>query len=38
MTREGMDVLDRDDALRRLLAETLRAAADKGAALSREIG
>ncbi|KPP90448.1 pyrroline-5-carboxylate reductase [Erythrobacter sp. HL-111] len=38
MTREGMDVLDKDDALRRLLAETLRATAAKGAALAREIG
>ncbi|QIQ86810.1 pyrroline-5-carboxylate reductase dimerization domain-containing protein [Erythrobacter sp.] len=38
MTREGMNVLDREDALRRLLAETLRATADKGAALSREVG
>ncbi|MEQ8773608.1 MAG: pyrroline-5-carboxylate reductase dimerization domain-containing protein, partial [Erythrobacter sp.] len=38
MTREGMDVLDEGDALRRLLAEALRATARKGAALSREIG
>lgn len=38
MTREGMDVLDEDDALRRLLARTLRATADKGAQLAREIG
>lgn len=36
MTREGLDVLDRDMALRRLLTETLRATADKGAALSRQ--
>lgn len=35
MTREGLDVLDHDAALRRLLTETLRATADKGAALSR---
>lgn len=38
MTREGMNVLDEGDALRRLLAETLRATADKGAALAREVG
>jgi pyrroline-5-carboxylate reductase len=38
MTREGMDVLDQGDALRRLLTVTLRATADKGAALAREIG
>ncbi|TAD83339.1 MAG: pyrroline-5-carboxylate reductase [Sphingomonadales bacterium] len=35
MTREGLDILDNDQALRRLLAETLRATRDKGAALSR---
>jgi len=35
MTREGLNVLDHGAALRRLLAETLRATADKGAALSR---
>ncbi|PKP93349.1 MAG: pyrroline-5-carboxylate reductase, partial [Alphaproteobacteria bacterium HGW-Alphaproteobacteria-15] len=35
MTREGMNVLDNGDALRRLLAETLRATRDKGAALSK---
>jgi pyrroline-5-carboxylate reductase len=35
MTREGLNVLDADNALRRLLAETLRATRDKGAALSR---
>lgn len=35
MTREGLSVLDAGDALRRLLADTLKATADKGAALSR---
>jgi pyrroline-5-carboxylate reductase len=35
MTREGLNVLDNGDALRRLLAETLRATRDKGAALSK---
>jgi pyrroline-5-carboxylate reductase len=35
MTREGLDVLDRDKALHRLLVETLRATRDKGAELSR---
>jgi len=35
MTREGLNVLDAGDALRRLLADTLKATADKGAALSR---
>ena len=35
MTREGLNVLDKDAALRRLLTETLRATRDKGAALSR---
>lgn len=35
MTREGLDVLDKDAALRRLLSDTLRATADKGAALSK---
>lgn len=35
MTREGLNVLDKDDALRRLLAATLAATRDKGAALSR---
>lgn len=35
MTREGLNVLDQDDALRRLLADTLRATRDKGAALSK---
>ena len=35
MTREGLNVLDEGDALRCLLAATLKATADKGAALSR---
>lgn len=35
MTREGLNVLDKDDALRSLLAATLAATRDKGAALSR---
>ena len=35
MTREGLNVLDAGGALRRLLTETLRATADKGAALSK---
>ena len=35
MTREGLNVLDDGDALRRLLTATLRATRDKGAALSR---
>lgn len=35
MTREGLNVLDDGAALRRLLTATLRATADKGAALSR---
>lgn len=35
MTREGLDVLDADAALRRLLARTLAATRDKGAALSQ---
>jgi pyrroline-5-carboxylate reductase len=34
MTREGLNVLDRDEALDRLLAETLRAARDRGRALA----
>lgn len=34
MTREGLDVLDQGGALRRLLAATLKATRDKGAALS----
>jgi pyrroline-5-carboxylate reductase len=33
-TREGLDVLDRDAALARLLAETLRAARDRNVALA----
>lgn len=35
MTREGLNVLDRDEALVRLLTETLRATRDRGAELSR---
>jgi pyrroline-5-carboxylate reductase len=35
MTREGLNVLDENAALRRLLGETLRATRDKGAALSK---
>jgi len=35
MTREGLNVLDEGGALRRLLTDTLRATADKGAALSQ---
>ena len=35
MTREGLNVLDEGRALRRLLTDTLRATAEKGAALSR---
>ena len=35
MTREGLNVLDDDAALRRLLTATLRATRDKGAALSQ---
>lgn len=35
MTREGLNVLDAQSALRRLLTETLRATRDKGAALSK---
>jgi pyrroline-5-carboxylate reductase len=35
MTREGLNVLDEDAALRRLLARTLAATRDKGAALSK---
>lgn len=34
MTREGLNVLDRDGALVKLLAETLRATRDRGAELS----
>lgn len=33
-TREGLNVLDRDDALVRLLTETLRAAAERSAAMA----
>jgi len=36
MTREGLDVLDADDALVRLLTETLRAARDRGAELAAQ--
>jgi len=35
MTREGLNVLDENDALRRLLTATLAATRDRGAALSR---
>lgn len=35
MTREGLNVLDEGAALHRLLVETLRATAEKGAALSK---
>lgn len=35
MTREGLNVLDENAALRRLLGDTLRATRDKGAALSK---
>ena len=38
MTREGLNVLDREDALVRLLTETLRATRDRGAELSRSSG
>lgn len=34
MTREGLDVLDRPDGLASLIAETLRVARDRGAALA----
>jgi len=34
MTRQGLDVLDRDDGLESLLVETLRAARDRGAELA----
>ncbi|MEM9500716.1 MAG: pyrroline-5-carboxylate reductase dimerization domain-containing protein [Pseudomonadota bacterium] len=34
MTREGLDVLDQDAALQRLLAQTLRATSDRGAELA----
>ncbi|MCM0001066.1 MAG: NAD(P)-binding domain-containing protein [Erythrobacter sp.] len=36
MTREGLNVLDEDAALRRLLARTLAATRDKGAALAQD--
>ena len=36
MTQEGLDVLDRDQALVRLLTETLRAARDRGEQLARD--
>ena len=36
MTREGLNVLDRNDALVALLADTLRAARDRGAELAAE--
>lgn len=36
MTQEGLDVLDRDGALVRLLVSTLRAARDRGAELAAE--
>lgn len=35
MTREGLDVLDKDDRLVRLMTETLRAARDRGEALNK---
>jgi len=34
MTREGLDVLDADDRLVRLMADTLRAARDRGKELN----
>ncbi len=34
VTREGLNVLDADDALKKLLAETLKAAADKNRAMA----
>jgi pyrroline-5-carboxylate reductase len=37
MTREGLNVLDEGEALRRLLTATLAATRDKGAALSRQL-
>jgi pyrroline-5-carboxylate reductase len=36
MTREGLNVLDNDSALVRLMIDTLRATRDKGAALSQQ--
>lgn len=38
MTREGLNVLDADDALVALITETLRAARDRGAELAAEAG
>jgi len=38
MTREGLNVLDEGEALRRLLKRTLESTAAKGASLSRELG
>lgn len=38
MTREGLNVLDSDGALRQLLKRTLQATADKGAELSKNNG
>ena len=35
MTREGLDILDRDSALKQLLIETLRATRDRGADLAQ---
>jgi len=35
MTREGMNVLDRDDRLLDLLTDTLRAARDRGEEMAR---
>ncbi len=35
MTREGLDVLDRDGALKALVEQTLRAARDRGAQLAK---
>ena len=37
MTRQGLNVLDCDEALVRLVTETLRAARDRGAELSQEV-
>jgi len=37
-TRKGLDVLDADDALARLVLATLTAARDRGAELAREAG
>jgi len=36
MTREGLNVLDQDQALVTLLTETLRAARDRGAELAAQ--